>query len=501
MLVSSACVPLLGILATGAPQPLDSTRSAVLFVPFRSASALEYAWIGHGVAEALTANVLVARAASVVPFSALNAVLRKRDLMIDAMQDPALAAEIGRALGAGLVVSGSFQAAWPDVELSVRVLDAADARVLGSKQVSGHVEQLIVLTDELAKETFKVAGWPAPRPGALGTKSVYAFREAMIGLEILSLQTFGPRQRAVIPAGTLKRAQLLCESAVAQDKHWPVALGCLAAADALLGTATKDEKLSSRALELAQKAREARGYSGMAALAAHWVHVNRGEMKEALESVKEASERYPGFLAALACEGEHLQMLDRHKEARAIFERYSRQSPDSPYALVKLGKSLARLGEDQQALAVTLRAVERSPKEAHVLVELGSRQIDLRSYDDAERSLKRAIEVDPRDARAYLRLGYLYLVQKQPQKAIAILEKSIAETALEDEWRTKAFAYFDLARAHAETKALDKAFMDLDLALSSGFDERTALEQEAALEPLRRDPRWPALMGRLQRPR
>jgi tetratricopeptide (TPR) repeat protein len=487
----------LALAAFSATPAAEPVRATVLVVPFKNTSSVEYAWIGHGAAESLTAHLLTARAANVVPLSALNALLRKRDQTPEAMQDPVHASEIGRALGATMVIIGSFQASWPDAELSARVIDAADGHVLGAKLVSGHLEQLVSSFDELAAQSFKVAGLTAPKPGAVGTKNVYALREAMIGLEILSLQTLGPRQRSLLPVGTLKRAQLICEKAVASEKRWSMALGCLAAANALLSTATKDPKLGDRAIDLARRAKEGGSFSATAPLAAYWVHASRGESQKALEVVKDAADRFPGFLAALACAGEHLQSIEDHKEARAIFERYLKQSPENPYAMVKLGKSLAKIGDGQQALAVTLRAVERSPKDASVLVELGSRYIDLSSWEEAEKTLRRAIEVDSRDARAYLRLGYLYLLQKQPEKAIAILEKSIAQTALEDEWRTKALAYFDLARAHAETKALDKAFQDLDLALSSGFDEKSKLEEEASLEPLRKDPRWSMLLAKL----
>src|SRR5262249_44778416 len=161
---------------------------------------------GHAAAEAIVAHTVSSNAAGVVAISAFNGWLRKRDLTADAVRLPDGASGAGRMLGADLVISGSGQASGPDLEISAWVADARTGAIKKRTDVTGHVEHMITLLDQLTAELFKSEGWPAPKAGAIGTTNVYAFRDAMIGLELLSLQTFGPLQKSILPAGALKKA-------------------------------------------------------------------------------------------------------------------------------------------------------------------------------------------------------------------------------------------------------------------------------------------------------
>ena len=109
------------------------------------------------------------------------------------------------------------------------------------------------------------------------------------------------------------------------------------------------------------------------------------------------------------------------------------------------------------------------------------------------------MKVDKRDGRAYLRLGYVYLLKKRPAEAIAVLERSIAESDLEDEWRARAIAHFDLARAHGQVGAIDTAFKELELAVENGFADRSRVVGESDLFALAKDSRWAGLLEKLER--
>jgi tetratricopeptide (TPR) repeat protein len=480
-----------GAAASVTPAKSASARATVLFIPFMSKSPVEYAWIGHAAAESIAAHAAASNAVSVVPISAFNGWLRKRDLTADAVRDGQGAIDAAHALGADLVISGSVQASWPDVDVSAWILDVRDEKRKKHADQTGHLEHIVDILDAVATHLFKAQGWPAPKAGAIGTVNAYAFRQGMLGIEILSLQTFGPLQKSILPQGSLKKAKLHCDNAIHLEKRWGAAIGCAAAAEALLGG-------YDRAIELAELAKGAQGFSPLAPLAAYFARFHKGEKDQALTAVRAAAEAHPGYLAYLACAGEHAQAVEDHALAKRMFDRYLELSPDNPYALVKLGKSLARLGDGEQALAVTTKALERSSKDVNILVELGSREIDLQKLAEAEATLQQALAMDKREARAYLRLGYLYLLQKKPDKAIGILEQSIAQANLDEEWRVKALAHYDLARAHAQAKANDDAFRDLDRAIAGGFEDKSTLEKESDFEALKSDPRWSELVAKLR---
>lgn len=479
------------IAAGPAPKP------TVLVVPWVTSSGPEYAWIGQGAAAMLSAQLDRAEANVVSPLD-LQQVLRRRDLTAESLQSPKVAAEVARAVGASRVIIGSYQATWPDIQVLAKLIDGVDGRTLEEAWDLAHLEDLIGVLDEVGGRLLTAGGFGKHKAGALGTKNLYAFRDAMLGQDILSLSSLSPRGVLRLPQGTVKKARLHCAEAVRRDPQWAPGLGCQAAAEALL--ATLDAGSFDVALELAERARKAQGASVLAAFAGYYARVKKNDDAGAEKAVEAALAAQPGQLALHVLLGDHRLAKDASEPARAAFQRALDRAPENPALLIKLGKALARLGEGPKALEVTQRALALSGNEPLVWVELGSRQIDLSKLDEAEASLKKAISLDPRDGRAYLRLGYVYLLRKKPDQAVAILERSIAESDLEDEWRSRALAHYDLARAHGQLGALDKAFADLDQAIANGFTDRLRVEAEADLATLKKDPRWQGVMQRMAPP-
>src|SRR5205823_3270067 len=101
-----------------------AAKPTVVVVPFQNKSSVEYSWMGHGAAEVMSLQLIANSTANAIPISALNAVLRKRDLTADAVREGPRAADVGATLGADLIIGGSVSASWPDVEVSAWVLDA-----------------------------------------------------------------------------------------------------------------------------------------------------------------------------------------------------------------------------------------------------------------------------------------------------------------------------------------------------------------------------------------
>jgi tetratricopeptide (TPR) repeat protein len=491
-----AAALLLAHLAPSAPgpAPAPAPKPTVAVVPFATLSAPEYAAIGPGAAIVIVQQLLELRDVNVVTPAELSQLLRRRDLTTGGITRGQLVVELAKALGADYVITGSYQARWPDLQVTMRIVDGKDGRVRAEAWELVKLERTLSALDDLAIRTFSEMGWPKWRTSALGTTNLYAFREAALAEELLSVQSFGARPRAMVPELALRKAKLHCEEAVRLDPKWPVAHGCLALANALGAVARHDAQAAQAALDAAAKAQTIQTAYG-----AYLARLERGEPKEALAGLEAALERLPGALVLASVAGEHHQIRGAHAEAREVFERYLERAPSSPLAMARLGKSLVALGEDPKGLAITERALEASGRDPQIMVELGSRLIDLSRLDDAEKVLTKAMEADKRDGRIYLRLGYIHLLKKKPAQAIAVLERSIAESDLEDEWRARAFAHFDLARAHGQAGAVDEAFRELELAVENGFGDRALVEHEADLAALAKDPRWTPLLERMKR--
>ncbi len=81
------------------------------------------------------------------------------------------------------------------------------------------------------------------------------------------------------------------------------------------------------------------------------------------------------------------------------------------------------------------------------------------------------------------------MAAKRPQEALALLERQhlLENTALGFAWR---------AMALAQLGKSDESLRKLDEALARGFRDLAALGSDPSLEPLRRDPRFAALLER-----
>lgn len=478
-----------------AASTLSIAAPTVVVVPFATLSSQEYAPIAHGVAIAVAAHVADNKELNLIAPAELTQVLRRLDFTSDSLKSGAQAIELARTLGADWLITGSYQARWPDLQITLRIVDGKDGKVRAEAWELVKIEQALVAIDALCTAAFPQVGWAKPKANALGTNDIYAWREASLAAELLATQAWTGRPRAYLTANALRKARLHCEEAARLDPKWSYGHACLAETIALNAITARDAKISELALETAKKA----GSDPLAAYAIYLARLQKAEDKEAVAALETASAKTPGFLALSLLASEHHQIRGAHAEAKKILEKMLLRAPDHPQALARLGKTLIALGEGEKGLAATKRALEKSGGDPQIQVELGSRLIDLKRLDEAEATLKKAMEADKRDGRAYLRLGYVYLLKKKPAEAIAVLERSIAESDLEDEWRARAFAHFDLARAHGQVGEVDKAFKELELAIDNGFADRQQVEGEADLAALARDPRWTGLLEKLDK--
>lgn len=476
-----------------AASTLSIAAPTVVVVPFATLSAQEYAPIAHGAALAVAAQLADNKELNVVTPAELTQVLRRLDLTTEALKSGGQAVELARTLGADWLITGSYQARWPDLQITLRIVDGKDGKVRAEAWELVKIEQALSAIESLCAAAFPQVGWAKVKSNALGTNDIYAWREASLAAELLAIQAWNARPRAYLAANALRKARLHCEEAARLDPKWAFGQGCVAETIALSAITARDAKISELALETAKKA----GTDPFAAYAIYLARVQKGEDKEAVAALEAAIARSPGVLALSLLASEHHQIRGAHAEAKKILEKVLTRAPDHPQALARLGKTLVALGEGEKGLAMTKRAIEKSGGDPQIQVELGSRLIDLNRLDEAEATLKKAMEADKRDGRAYLRLGYVYLLKKKPSEAIAVLERSIAESDLEDEWRARAFAHFDLARAHGQVGEVDKAFKELELAIDNGFADRKQVEGEADLAVLARDPRWAGLLEKL----
>jgi tetratricopeptide (TPR) repeat protein len=211
--------------------------------------------------------------------------------------------------------------------------------------------------------------------------------------------------------------------------------------------------------------------------------------------------------------------------AERAFRRALERKPNDAVAHQLHGKCLACLGRHAEAIVALRRAQELDPLSAVVSTSLGRHGFFLaRLYDQAVRQYHKALETDPTFVLTHRFLGWAYLFQGKTAEGVAAME---AARQLHDEPLTCAglgYAYavsVQQAKARAilddltelakqryvapDCQALvciglgdrDQAFAWLERVLEGRSEWFCKARVSPVLDPLRSDPRFDALLRRM----
>jgi tetratricopeptide (TPR) repeat protein len=479
---------LCGLLALGgwvAGTPVLAATVAV--APFSTTSSAEYQWIGPGIAQALSTRLLGMPEIAAYTVRQVNSAMHDDNIDIVGLTNDETAFGLGRQLGADILLVGSYEAAWPHLKVLLRVLDSKAKKVVRTEELTLDLDQLfdveVKVARTLAKELGQALG--AVEPGGFGTKSLRAWRDTALALEILNWQSLSPRAADPkvplnLPESAVAKARTYLEQATRTDPKYLDAWAALALAHTLLG----DTESARKALAAATDR------PAFAVLVTYYAQMREGRFDEAVHTLEAAIAVRPGFLHARGYLGDLYNHLGRHREAKATFEQYHQRAPRNPWVLAQLGYAKSKLKDHLGAVSDTIAAVDLVPESPALLIQLASRYIDGNKLAGAEDALLHALELFPDEARIYVRLGYVYLRQDKLDLAIPISEKGLALAQFEDRRKDRGYAHMNLARAFGRQGHLDRAFDHLGKAKECGIASFTEVESDPTLGKLRADVRW-----------
>lgn len=476
--------------AKKSPTPKTPARTTVAVTPFSTASNEEYWFLGFALADTIASRLASSPKINTLTLKQWNAVLRDRDLPPGSPTADTDIVQIGKLLGARYIVSGSYQAKWPELKVLMRVFDTTTGALALEANATGKIERALAIEGELSTQLFKLLKQKLP-PSPTRTKNIYAFRSAMICKEAAEMQSLGPRSKPSLPQGTIWQAKRECDKAIALERNYPDAHAALG----VLQTVAGDHKGAALSFKRAM------GYTkkpGLADLGAFWLNFHNGKPELAIKGLRQAVAKQPGFLHAWGVLGQALNEVGQHQEAKQVWQQYLKLSPGHPYALIRLGYTYAKLGDIDAAVEQSKLAIASVPDDATLYIELASRQIDGKRWKDAEATLRKALKLNPKLAVIYLRLGYIYLETNQYQLATPIFKKALAEAEMESERRVRGIALFDLAKVEAKARKTKQAMTYLDQAVNEGFANAKAFESDPDLAVLRSDPAFVALIKRIK---
>src|SRR5262245_57330053 len=176
-----------------------------------------------------------------------------------------------------------------------------------------------------------------------------------------------------------------------------------------------------------------------------------------------------------------------------------KELPNDATALVQYGRTLVRLSRFDEATTAYEKAQALGANDPGVFSGLGQIKYGQRQYEQAIPLLTRAIEAGMRNSLLYGQLASAQLHTGRNEEAIKSYEKAFA-AGIPPGANTRGVAYFNLACGHTRLGQKDKALEALTSAVAEGFTDRKAYQTDEDLAPLRAEPRFQELLGRLPKP-
>jgi len=208
--------------------------------------------------------------------------------------------------------------------------------------------------------------------------------------------------------------------------------------------------------------------------------------------------------------------------ANASYQRAVELEPGNPEAVRLAALSAAELGRFDEALQLAHRAVDLDPLNADSWDNLGEIEFYMGHLDQAAADSKKALELDPDHWASPLTLSRIYLLQGRPQDALREIErvsyapyrahlyaltyyalgrKKESDAALRElMMKYHASNAFEIATIYAFRNQTDEAFEWLDRAYAQRDPSLMSTKMDPLLKSLHNDPRFAALLKKLNLP-
>jgi TolB-like protein len=240
------------------------------------------------------------------------------------------------------------------------------------------------------------------------------------------------------------------------------------------------------------------------------------------EAIERALALNPNLAAAHAQMGRIKQQVDYDwAGADASFQRAVALEPASSENVRFAGWSAAVLGRFDEALPLYRRAVELDPLNADSWEALAETELYMGQLDQAAADSKKALELDP-DRASLTNLSRIYLLLGRPQDVLPEIErihyasyrawlyalayhalgrKKESDAALSELITTyQASNAFEIATIYAFRNQTDEAFEWLDRAYAQRDPSMMSIKVDPLLKSLHNDPRFAALLKKLNLP-
>ena len=388
-------------------------------------------------------------------------------------------AAIARKLRVAHVLEGSVRRSGDALQVTAQLIRVDNGEHLWSNTYDREVKDIFKIEDEIAAAVvaaLKLGRPPTRQASSHHTASMDAYDQYLLGQQFYN--------RSNLDSG--RRAIEAYRKAIALDPNYAVAYAGLAAAESYVADLTGETAALLRAEEAADKAvtlepGEADGYAarGYLRYAFAW------DWTRAQEDFAKAMALAPGDVNVQVSYGYLLASLGRAPEAIALYRRITELDPLSNVAWERLGRCLTLGGDFAAADQALRRALEIKPDSAYGLNNLARLQL-------LEGKAAEALATYRKIADDGFRLSGLAMAEHtlgHAQESRQVLDEAIAKTAQD--------SAYQIAEAFAWRGDKDDAFEWLERAYQQRDGGLSDIKVGAMITRLRADPRYQALLRRM----
>jgi len=382
---------------TGAPAaagPADVQRVAIL--PFTAAGDAAIGYAAAGINEALTSKLFQLNRVALASSTAVTRASRKQSLD-----------EIGRDLGATLLITGSVQSSDDRLRVAAAV-HRVGVGLLASQEFTGVVGDLLTLEDHVYSALLPSLGLK-PDSAELArtlshpTENLDAYADYLKGRAAMRNEQDLQSVQAAI--GFYK-------SALAKDNGFALAYTGIADSALRMYRATKDQ---------------------------HWA-------AEASSAAEQAQALDDSLLEVHVVLGSVDQATGKTTEALVELRRAVEMSPNFDEAYRRLGRAYLAAGRKTEGIDAYKKAVAVNPYHWVNSDSLGAAYFQIGDYDNAIRAFQDVIRIAPTNVNGYNDLGGAYLQIGRYDEAIAALRQALERQKIPNTYTNLAIAYADSGR-------------------------------------------------------
>ena len=461
---------------TDSPAPVDRRSIAVL--PFTDTSpASDNEYFSDGIAEELIAALVHVEGLHVASRTSSFS-FKGKDLTIR---------EIGEKLGVATILEGSVRKDGERVRITPQLVAVEDGYQLWSETFATVMEDVFEIQERISRaivEALQVElKGPADEP---------LVRRSTTDLDAYNLYLRGKYHWNRHSFDELSTSIECFESAIAIDPDYALAYAGLAHSYLTLGALfltpveayPKARKAAERALELDPGLAEAHAALAEVRMRFEW------DWEAAERGYQQAIQLDPVYADGSRVYANYLRDMGRMDEAIVEIRRAQALDPPSlPISTAVAGIYYFARRYDE-AITECQRVLKEAPFFFQAFFYLGFALERKGEFAEAEEALEKLATFSGIPS-AIAAVGHLYATAGRRDEATAILEE------LKIRSKTEYVAAYSLARLHVALGDLDSAFTWFDRACAERSNWLTSLKVEPALDSIRSDPRFVALLEKV----